>query len=79
MIQKASQRLMALYLGWQCGLDRVIKGQRDDVAEALVRATSIVVFLDLAHGVTKVGVTQENQLLQGLADFTNVPFSVRIA
>jgi hypothetical protein len=68
VIQKPAQHFLALYRGQQSGLSGVIKTQRDDVADTLMGSTGVMVLLDVAQGVTKVGLAQENQLVERLSD-----------
>ena len=46
MIQEAAQVLLALHLGRERRLGRVIKAQRNDIGNTLMRTTGIVMCLD---------------------------------
>ena len=79
MIQKAAQCLLALYLVRQGRLSGIIKAQRNQVAEPLMRTAGIMICLDLTQHPAQVGLAQQDHLVESFPDFPNVSLGISIA
>ncbi len=77
--RQATQVRFALDLRWERGLGRVIKALRNNIAQALVRALSVVMVLDGGQCTAQMGLTQQNQWGQRLPNFSHMPFRIRMA
>ena len=79
MIQQPAQRRLTLNLftgPWRRG---ITKGDRNNIADSLVRALGVMMSLDGGQRAAQVGFTQQNQIVKRLTDFPDVTFRVRVA
>ncbi len=64
MIQEAAQGRLALNLGLERRFCGVIKGQWNNIADSLVWAAGVVIFLNDGERAAQVGLTQQNQIIE---------------
>src|ERR1700693_5917047 len=74
VIQKAAQSGLALDLRWERRLCRINETDRHNIADSLMRALGVVMFLDLDQCSAKVGFAQQNQIIARFTDFLDMPF-----
>ena len=79
MIQEAAQGRLALNVRFHRRCGGVIKAQRNNITDSLVRAASIVIGLDDGERAAEVGLTEENQAIERRPEFLYMTFRERIA
>ena len=79
MVQEATQHLVALHLKREGWLGGIIKAKWNDIAQPLVRPVAVMVGLNFAQSPVQVRLPQQNQLVEGLTDFSHVTLGIRIA
>ena len=63
MIQQSAQGRIAAHCGWRRWLVRILKAQRDDIVQSLMRSLLVVMVFNLLEHVSQVSFTQENELV----------------
>ena len=79
MIQEAAEGRLAPDFRIERRLCWVIKAERNDVIDSLVRAAGVVIFLDDGERAAQVGFTHQNQIIKRLTYFPHVTLRKRIA
>jgi len=79
MIQEAAQGRLALNVRFHRRCGGVIKAQRNNITDSLMRAASIVIGLDDGERAAEVGLTEENQAIGRRPEFLYMTFRERIA
>jgi len=79
VIQEPAQARLKFNLFNLGGTVRIIKRNRDDVCDSLMGTSMIVKSLNRLEHMPKMGFTQKDQTVEGLADFANMPFGECVA
>jgi hypothetical protein len=79
VVQEAAQSGLALDFRWERRLCRINEANRHNIADSLMRALGVVMFLDLDQCSAKVRFAQQNQIIERFTNFSDMPFGVRIA
>ena len=79
MIQEATQRGIATDLSRRRRIHRIIKPNGNHITNTLARTPLVMMDLDQLENMAQMPFTQENQVVERLANFPDVPFSKGVA
>ena len=78
VIQQSTQRRLSTHRSQRRWRIRILKPQRDDVIQALMRSLPVVMVFDLFEHVAQTSFAQENQLVQRISRFPHKPLRVSV-
>jgi hypothetical protein len=79
MVEESTQRCFLVHRCPRRWLIRILKPQRNDIAQALMGSLPVVMMLNLPEYVAKMLLSEQDQIVQRLSSLSHEPLGIRIA